>query len=213
MAPKKRTKRTGRQPMVVAEKTRRDILRSAAKHFADKGFDGASLRIISDNAGTTHGMIRHYFGAKEDLWKAVIDYLIIQFGIRQIPMLEQMEDVDPVQLLKSYVRNFVHMSAKFPELGKIIFNEGNIRGKRLDYIIQCGAPIHRAIDPVFHAVQKEGLLTKYDTHDKFFFLLITIGMMPMAVSSLADEFCGGKIRSEDGTREHADLVISILFAE
>lgn len=213
MPPQKKTKRTGRQPMAAAEKTRRDILSSAAKIFADKGFDGASLRIISDNAGASHGMIRHYFGTKEDLWKAMIDYLVIQFAIRQIPMLEQMEDIDPVQLLKSYVRNFVHMSAKFPELGKIIFNEGSISGKRLDYIIQCGEPLHRAIDPVFQVVQKKGLLTKYDTHDKFFFFLITIGMMPMALSSLADEFCGGKIRSKDGCREHADLVISILFAD
>ena len=97
--------------------------------------------------------------------------------------------------------------------GKIIFNEGRKRGRRLDYIIQYVEPIHRAIDPVFHTVQKKGLLTKYDTHDKFLLFLITIGMIPMAMSSLTDEFCGGKIQSKDGTREHADLVISILFAE
>lgn len=213
MPHKKITKRSGRQPMFAAEKTRQDILNAAAEIFADKGFDGASLRIISDKAGTTHGMIRHYFGAKEDLWKAVIDYLINEFAIRQIPTLEQMKDVDPVQLLKSYVRNFVHMSAKYPELGKIIFSEGGKKGKRLDYIIQHGGPMNRAIDPVFHAVQKKGLLTKYDTHNKFFFFLTTIGMIPMAMSPMTDGFYGGNIRSKYGAREHADLVISILFAE
>jgi AcrR family transcriptional regulator len=213
MAPKKMNKRTGKQPMVAAEKTRREILISAANIFAEKGFDGASLRIISDNAGTAHGMIRHYFGNKEDLWKAVIDFLIDQFAIRQIPVLEQMEDVDPVQLLKSYVRNFVHMSAKFPELGRIIYNEGSRRGKRLSYIIQYSSSIHRPIDPVFHAVQKMGLLSKYHTHDEFLLFLTTTAMIPMAMSCLTDEFCGGSIRSKDGTRKHANLVISILFAE
>lgn len=211
MTKKKNTKKAGRQPLAAAEATRRNILISAAKIFADKGFDGTSLRIISERTKTTHGMIRHYFGSKEDLWKAVVDNLITQFAIQQIPVVEQIEDIDPVQLFKSYIRNFVRMSAKFPELGKILFNEAHTTSKRMNYIIQFTLPLYNAVVPVFKAVQKKGLLTKYDTHQKFFLFLITTAMGPMSLHTLADAFCGGKILSEDGTREHADLVIAILF--
>ena len=196
--------------MAVAEKTKLNIVKSAAKIFADKGYDGASIRIITENLGISHGMIRHHFGTKEDLWKAVIDYLINQFAIRQIPPREQMEDIDPVQLLKSYVRNFINMSARYPELGKIILKEGGKKGKRLNYILAYAMPLHRLIDPVFYAVQQKGHLHRYNP-ESFFLLIVAAGAAPMALSPLTDAFCGGEILSSEGIEDHANLVIATLF--
>jgi len=208
--PKKTTKKIGKQPMVVAEKTRMNIIKSASKIFADKGYDGASIRIITENLGISHGMIRHHFGTKEDLWKAVIDYLINQFAIRQIPPSEQMKDIDPVRLLKSYIRNFISMSARYPELAQIILKEGGKKGKRLNYILAYAMPLHRQIDPVFSAVQKKGLLHRYNP-ESFFLFIVSAGAAPIALSPLTDAFCGGEILSPDGIEAHANLVISTLF--
>lgn len=210
MPPPKNTKKMGKQPTVVAEKTKLNIIKSAAKIFADKGYDGASIRIITENLGISHGMIRHHFGTKEDLWIAVIDYLINQFAIRQIPPLEQMADIDPVQLLKSYVRNFINMSAQYPELAQIILKEGGKKGKRLNYILAYAMPLHRQIDPVFYAVQQKGLLHRYNP-ESFFLLIVAAGAAPMALAPLTDAFCGGKILSPEGIQEHANLVIVTLF--
>lgn len=206
----KKTKKIGRQPMAVAEKTKLNIIQSAAKIFADKGYDGASIRIITENLGISHGMIRHHFGTKEDLWVAVIDYLINQFAIRQVPPREQMEDIDPVRLLKSYIRNFITMSAGYPELAQIILKEGGKKGKRLNYILTCAMPLHRLIDPVFYAVQEKGLLRRYNP-ESFFLLIVAAGAAPMALWPLTDAFCGGKILSPEGIQKHADLVIATLF--
>ncbi len=210
MPPSKHTKKIGRQPLVVAEKTKLDIIQSAAKIFADKGYDGASIRIITKNLGISHGMIRHHFGTKEDLWIAVIDYLINQFAIDRIPPREQMEDIDPAQLLKSYIRNFINMSARYPELGQIILKEGGKKGKRLHYILAYVMPLHRLIDPVFYAVQKKGLLHRYNP-ESFFLFIVAAGAAPMALAPLTDAFCGGKILSPGGIQKHADLVIATLF--
>ena len=196
--------------MVVAEKTKLNIIKSAAKIFADKGYDGASIRIITENLGISHGMIRHHFGTKEDLWIAVIDYLINQFAIRQIPPREQMDDIDPVQLLKSYIRNFITMSARYPELGQIILKEGGKKGKRLNYILAYAMPLHRQIDPVFYAAQRKGLLSRYNP-DTFFLLIVAAGAAPIALSPLTDAFCGGEILSPEGIQKHANLVIATLF--
>ena len=55
-----------------AEQTKRRILHAASELFADHGFDGTSVRQIAAGAGVSLGMIRHYFGSKEGLWKAVV---------------------------------------------------------------------------------------------------------------------------------------------
>jgi AcrR family transcriptional regulator len=55
-----------------AEQTKRRILQAASELFADHGFDGTSVRQIAGGAGVSLGMIRHYFGSKEGLYRACI---------------------------------------------------------------------------------------------------------------------------------------------
>jgi AcrR family transcriptional regulator len=55
-----------------AEQTKRRILHAASGLFADHGFDGTSVRQIAAGAGVSLGMIRHYFGSKEGLYRSCI---------------------------------------------------------------------------------------------------------------------------------------------
>lgn len=56
-----------------AEETRQRILEAAAALFAQRGFEGTSVRQIAAGAGVSLGMIRHYFGSKDGLYRACID--------------------------------------------------------------------------------------------------------------------------------------------
>jgi AcrR family transcriptional regulator len=49
------------------------ILHAAREHFLAQGVDGASLRAIAAEAGTTIGMVYYYFPAKDDLFLAVVE--------------------------------------------------------------------------------------------------------------------------------------------
>jgi AcrR family transcriptional regulator len=49
------------------------ILDVAEKVFSELGFDGASTRVISGEAGVNMAMLNYYFGSKEGLFVAVID--------------------------------------------------------------------------------------------------------------------------------------------
>jgi AcrR family transcriptional regulator len=55
-----------------AAETRRKILKSASNLFASSGFEGTSVRQIARGADVSLGMIRHYFGSKEGLYRACI---------------------------------------------------------------------------------------------------------------------------------------------
>jgi len=50
------------------------ILLSAEKLFAEKGFSGTSVRDIADEAGVNVAMISYYFGSKEKLLEALFLY-------------------------------------------------------------------------------------------------------------------------------------------
>ncbi len=54
------------------EQTRRKLLISAAKCFAEKGFDGCSVSDIAREAGMSQGSLYVHFTSKEDLFKCMI---------------------------------------------------------------------------------------------------------------------------------------------
>lgn len=73
-------KRIGRPPGADADRTRAAILDAALEAFADRGFDGASIREITGAAGVGHNLVRHYFGSKDDLWRATVHHALDPAG-------------------------------------------------------------------------------------------------------------------------------------
>ncbi|MEU4619866.1 TetR family transcriptional regulator [Actinoplanes sp. NPDC023801] len=61
-------RRTGRRP--GNPDTREAILAAARGAFAEKGFDGASIRAIATGAGVDPALVHHYFGTKDKLFLA-----------------------------------------------------------------------------------------------------------------------------------------------
>lgn len=52
---------------------RSQIINAAEELFAEKGFDGTSVRDIAHAAGVNLAMISYYFGSKEKLFEALVD--------------------------------------------------------------------------------------------------------------------------------------------
>ncbi|MFG2106770.1 TetR/AcrR family transcriptional regulator [Micromonospora chersina] len=63
-------RRTGRRP--GNPDTREAILTAARAAFADRGFDAASIRAIATAAGVDPALVHHYFGTKEELFRATV---------------------------------------------------------------------------------------------------------------------------------------------
>ncbi|HEX2355964.1 MAG TPA: TetR family transcriptional regulator [Micromonosporaceae bacterium] len=59
-------RRTGRRP--GNPDTREAILAAAREAFAERGFDGASIRAIATSAEVDPALVHHYFGTKEQLF-------------------------------------------------------------------------------------------------------------------------------------------------
>ena len=64
--------RTGRRRGTTL--TRDKILDAARTHFGEAGFDGATIRGIASAAGVDPALVPHYFGSKEGVFKAAVEF-------------------------------------------------------------------------------------------------------------------------------------------
>lgn len=62
----------GRKAGVTAEQTRAELLSAAAQVFALKGYDGASIADITNEADLSSGAIYAHYGSKAELFIAVV---------------------------------------------------------------------------------------------------------------------------------------------
>lgn len=66
--------RTGRRPGTGG--TREQILECARSQFAEAGYEGATIRAIATDAGVDPALVLHYFGSKEGVFLAAVDFPI-----------------------------------------------------------------------------------------------------------------------------------------
>jgi AcrR family transcriptional regulator len=52
---------------------RQKLIETAARHFAERGLEGAAVDAISNDAGFAKGTLYNYFSSKNDLFAAVIE--------------------------------------------------------------------------------------------------------------------------------------------
>lgn len=76
-APRRRGRRSG------GADTRAGLLAAARVEFADRGFDGATVRRIAERAGVDPAMVNHWFGGKEKLFLAALDLPLEPAQVRE----------------------------------------------------------------------------------------------------------------------------------
>lgn len=83
------------------------ILLAAEELFADKGFEGTSVRDIAHKAGVNIAMISYYFGSKEKLFEALIEYRsAYTTGI--LEELRQDQSLTPMEKMYKLIEFYVH---------------------------------------------------------------------------------------------------------
>jgi AcrR family transcriptional regulator len=109
---------------------REHILNVAEELFAEKGFDGTSVRDIAQQAGVNLAMISYYFGSKEMLVESLIElragyaYGILE-ELNKDESLSQWDKVD--RLVDFYVDRIIH-NMKFHT---IMWQESSARSEEI----------------------------------------------------------------------------------
>ena len=86
----------------AGENTRAALLDAARVEFTERGFDGATVRVIAQRAGVDAAMVNHWFGGKDGLFVAAME---IPFNPAEI--IPRILDGAPEQLAERILRTFL----------------------------------------------------------------------------------------------------------
>lgn len=194
-----------------ADRTRRRILEAALELFAERSFEGASLRDIAAAAGVSQPSVSYHFSTKEALWRAAVDGLFGDLAAHLLARLEGLRGVDQVTTAKLTIREFVTFSAAHPELHRIIAQESKRESERIDWLVDTHIrPLYEATTQMFVGLVEAGAVP--DLPPAHLYYLLT-GAGP-TIFQLAPECrrLSGLDPSDPAVVEtHADAVITLLF--
>jgi AcrR family transcriptional regulator len=95
-------RRRGRRP--GGDNTRTQLLEAARVEFAERGYDGATVRAIADRAGVDPAMVNHFFGGKEGLFTSSLD-----LPVDALAMLNEAVPGDPTTVAERIVPKFLQL--------------------------------------------------------------------------------------------------------
>lgn len=105
----------------MQDDTREQLLESATRLFAARGFYGASLASIADELGLTKQALLHHFGRKEKLYAEILS----RISNRMLGCVEaaREENGDPAEQLLAALLSIYELSLQAPHETRIIMRE------------------------------------------------------------------------------------------
>jgi TetR/AcrR family transcriptional regulator len=148
------------------------ILTEAENHFAQFGFEGASLENIAAAIGISRHNLLYYFPNKEALYQRVLDDILTQW-------LAGMDDLshgdDPQQALRRYIRAKLRYSRERPNGAKVFTKEVIAGAPRYGKAISARVgPLLKAEVRTFERWAREGRIARVNfTHLMFIIWSVT----------------------------------------
>lgn len=204
--------RAGRPVNANPQQQQERIILAALAEFSQRGFAGTSLRTIAREAGVAHGLIRHYFQSKEDLFRAAADYLFGEMAKTLTLAAETAPSGNPLQQLVLQIRAYVQMSARLPHMAGFLMQAGLDGGEHFHYVIETYVkPLQeRSLIPYRQAVA-DGLLR--DMNPDFIFLIAThAATAPFANAALREVMADADARDYAQVEGYADTLIKVLLS-
>lgn len=109
----------------------------ALEAFAERGFEGASLREIANACGVSHGLLNARFGSKLGLWTAAVDHGMDRLHHGMVVLQTRLSDSTGIEeRMHAACVDFLSTLAAYPAIIQLMNIEGSRGGPRLDYIVE-----------------------------------------------------------------------------
>lgn len=110
------------------------LLEAALAAFAEKGYDGTSVRELSRRLEVSHALLTARFGSKEGLWFAAMEHALA-VSERSLRQLADLTALDDLEALRQGIIAQVHFSAAHPQVLRIMRHEGAIDSPRVRFVM------------------------------------------------------------------------------
>src|ERR1700751_323759 len=157
------------------EATQKKLLTAARREFASRGLAGARVDDIAERAGVNKQLVYHYFGDKDALYLAVLEWVYEE--IRAHERALNLEGLPPQQAIRKLIASSFDHLAAHPDFIVLLNDENrggarHVRGSRrleampsplvnmVDTILKRGVragTFRRGVDPVHLYISIAGL--------------------------------------------------------
>lgn len=103
-----------RPPSRQAEATRRALVAAGISAFGEHGFEAASVRDITAEAGVNQGAITYHFGGKEGLYRAVLEAVRDRVGAQPLLDAAGVGRHAPGEVVRLFLRQMLAPLAEGP---------------------------------------------------------------------------------------------------
>lgn len=195
-----------------------DILLAALRAFADRGYDGTSVRELNAQLGGSHNLIGERIGRKEDLWRAVVDRFVGESTESIIAMARGASSepaaspADRLAALRDVWIELVVANARRPELLRMMTVEASTDGPRLDELYERFVrPTATAMGELYGSLVADGVLRALPAAS-LFFLLAHGATGPSSHAPLAAKLGVPDATDPVWVQRHATAVVDALLS-
>lgn len=207
-APVKRRVRASRR----GEDVRQRVLKSALECFGAFGFEGTSTRAVAEHADVTHTLVLYHFHSKEQLWIATIDNALSQYRKEMEEHLSSAGE-SAAMGLRTFIEQFVRMSARQPQIHRILTMESNQDTTRLNWVIENYLRRHFAmVRDLIRAGQEQGLVRQCDPA-RLYYMIIGAGGTQFTVSTEYKALTGRDVFSETEILRNIAFLYELVFID
>src|SRR5476649_2386491 len=168
----------GRRPTGIVS-GKEALLPVATRHFSHYGYAGTSLRKIAAEAKVDMALIARIFGAKAQLWNAVLEELLI----KQRHHLTKLREINatfadnPYEGIRHFIRHLILISTDIPEFPALLLNEAAGGEERLEHLLELIVkPFRNSCLPIINQAIMHNVLKGKNSHIIFALLISAISL-------------------------------------
>jgi len=189
------------------------LLDRALDMFAERGYDGMSVRELARDLGVSHNLIPQRIGSKEELWFTAINR---GFGALALALadaiVDEAEEADDLVKLRVLLVRWVEENTTRPALLRIINQEATAPGPRFDYLFdRYIAPVRAFGDDLLARLAADGKV-RTSSAALMYFLMTHGAGGPFILPALAEKF-GTPLDAADkvAVHDHAVMMADLIF--
>jgi len=190
-----------------------DILLAALRAFAERGYDGMSIRELNQRLGVSHNLIFQRFGRKEQLWRATVDHFCGALNARLAETLAAAREStqDRLETFRSVIVTFVVAITERPELPRLMNIETQVASDRLDYLFDNYIkPMNVELNRICKPLVEEGVIAPLP-RGSLFFLIVHGVAAPVIHVGLSEKLGIEPPADREAVRRYAEQVTDALI--
>lgn len=155
--PEKPLRRRGRPARSASAPTRADLLEQAFDRFAERGFEGVSVRELAADLGVSDSLFHHHFGSKENLWSEAVSHVIAPLQAEVLDVLHRREAIaDPLERLRESTRMVLMWGWSNRRVFRLIFREAGQDSPRGELMRQYFEAYQQQVELALLEARRQG---------------------------------------------------------